>query len=128
MKCNALVTFVDKFSKMIHVAACKSSVTAEQMAQLFITSVVRHCGPHTLCKGHYKLRVPWDGEQNQTPVTATVNDSNAPVTVLRVGQHSQMGTGNQGIQGIGRSLCQIGGLGHKEIQTIAAQGNREQGN
>jgi hypothetical protein len=62
MYCNVIVTFLDRFSKMIHVAACKSSVTAEQMTQLFITSVVRHCGPHTLCKGHFKLRVPWDGE------------------------------------------------------------------
>jgi hypothetical protein len=38
---DAIVVFVDKLSKMTHIAACKTSVSAEQLAGVFIKEVFR---------------------------------------------------------------------------------------
>ena len=39
---NAILVFVDRLSKMIRIAACKQTVTAEETAQLFFDNVFRH--------------------------------------------------------------------------------------
>jgi hypothetical protein len=41
---DAIVVFVDKLSKMVHLAATKTAVTAPQLAEIFWTTVVRHHG------------------------------------------------------------------------------------
>jgi hypothetical protein len=41
---TGVVVWVDRFSKMIRVAPCKENITSEQMAQLFLTHVVRSHG------------------------------------------------------------------------------------
>ena len=38
---DAIVVFVDRLSKMVHFAACKSDVTAEQMATLLFDNVFK---------------------------------------------------------------------------------------
>jgi hypothetical protein len=38
---DAIVVFVDKLSKMTHIAACKTSVSAEELAGVFIKEVFR---------------------------------------------------------------------------------------
>ena len=41
---DAIVVFVDKLSKMVHLAATKTEVTAPQLAEIFWETVVRHHG------------------------------------------------------------------------------------
>ena len=41
---DAIVVFVDKLSKMVHLVATKTAVTAPQLAEIFWTTVVRHHG------------------------------------------------------------------------------------
>jgi hypothetical protein len=41
---DAIVVFVDKLSKMVHLVATKTEVTAPQLAQIFWETVVRHHG------------------------------------------------------------------------------------
>src|SRR6202012_868631 len=40
---DAIIVFVDKLSKMVHYAACKTAISAE-VAQIFFQQVVRHHG------------------------------------------------------------------------------------
>ena len=41
---DAIVVWVCKFSKLRHYAACKTAISAPQLAQLFLSTVVRHHG------------------------------------------------------------------------------------
>jgi RNase H-like domain found in reverse transcriptase/Reverse transcriptase (RNA-dependent DNA polymerase)/Integrase zinc binding domain/Retroviral aspartyl protease/Chromo (CHRromatin Organisation MOdifier) domain len=41
---DAIVVFVDKLSKMVHLVATKTTVTAPQLAEIFWSTVVRHHG------------------------------------------------------------------------------------
>ena len=41
---DAIVVFVDKFTKMVHYVATTTTVTAPQLAKLFVREVVRHHG------------------------------------------------------------------------------------
>jgi transposase InsO family protein len=41
---DAVVVFVDQLSKMVHVAACTKTVTAEQLAELLEQEVFKHHG------------------------------------------------------------------------------------
>jgi hypothetical protein len=41
---DAVAVFVDKLSKMVHFAACKTAISAEEFAELYIQHVVRHHG------------------------------------------------------------------------------------
>jgi len=41
---DAIVVFVDKLSKMVHLVATKTEVTAPQLAEIFWSTVVRHHG------------------------------------------------------------------------------------
>ena len=41
---DAIVVFVDKMSKMVHLVATKTEVTAPQLAEIFWSTVVRHHG------------------------------------------------------------------------------------
>jgi hypothetical protein len=41
---DAVVVFVDRLSKMVHVAACTKTVTAERLAELFEQEVFKHRG------------------------------------------------------------------------------------
>jgi hypothetical protein len=41
---DAVVVFVDRLSKMVHVAACTKTVTAERLAELFEQEVFKHHG------------------------------------------------------------------------------------
>lgn len=41
---DAIVVFVDKLTKMVHLVATKTEITAPQLAQIFWTTVVRHHG------------------------------------------------------------------------------------
>ena len=41
---DAILVFVDRLSKMVHLAACKKTITAQQTASLFIDCVFKHHG------------------------------------------------------------------------------------
>ena len=41
---DAIVVWVCKFSKLRHYAACKTTISAPQLAQLFLSTIVRHHG------------------------------------------------------------------------------------
>jgi hypothetical protein len=41
---DAVVVFIDRLSKMVHVAACTKTVTAERLAELFEQEVFKHHG------------------------------------------------------------------------------------
>ena len=41
---DAIVVFVDKFSKMVHYVATTTTVTAEELANIFLNNVVKHHG------------------------------------------------------------------------------------
>jgi hypothetical protein len=41
---DAIIVFVDKLSKMVHYAACKTTVTAPEVARIFFQQIVRHHG------------------------------------------------------------------------------------
>lgn len=41
---DAIVVFVDKLSKLVHIVPCKSNITAPQTAHLYLNHVVRHHG------------------------------------------------------------------------------------
>jgi hypothetical protein len=41
---DALAVFVDKLSKMTHIVPCRTTITAEQFAELYVSAVVRHHG------------------------------------------------------------------------------------
>ena len=46
---NSIVTFVDRLSKYVYFVACKHDITAEQLATVFIATVVaRHGLPRRL--------------------------------------------------------------------------------
>ena len=38
--CDAIATFVDRMSKYVYFVPCKSTISAEQLAQLFIMAMV----------------------------------------------------------------------------------------
>ena len=38
--CDAIVTFVDRMSKYVYFVPCKSMISAEELAQLFIATMV----------------------------------------------------------------------------------------
>ena len=42
--CDAIATFVDCMSKYIYFVPCKSTISAEELAQLFIATVVSRHG------------------------------------------------------------------------------------
>ena len=42
--CDAIATFVDCMSKYIYFVPCKSTISAEELAQLFIATVVSQHG------------------------------------------------------------------------------------
>ena len=44
---DAIAVFVDKLSKMTHIAPCKTSINATEFAQLYIDTVVKHHGMTT---------------------------------------------------------------------------------
>ena len=48
---TAIIVFVDKLTKMVHLAGCKNEVTAMEYAQIFIANSVFRL--HGLPKGHY---------------------------------------------------------------------------
>jgi hypothetical protein len=41
---TAIVVFVDRLSKMVHLAPCTDDVNAEQLADIFVAQVVAHIG------------------------------------------------------------------------------------
>jgi hypothetical protein len=41
---DAIIVFVDKYSKMVHYAPCKTAISAPEVAQIFFREVVRHHG------------------------------------------------------------------------------------
>ncbi len=41
---DAVVVFVDKLTKMCHIAPCKTTTTAEQFARIYLENVVKHHG------------------------------------------------------------------------------------
>lgn len=45
--CDAIATFVDRLTKMIHVAPIKTSITAEELADVFLCTVFKHHGMPT---------------------------------------------------------------------------------
>ena len=58
--CDAIATFVDCMSKYAYFVPCKSTVSAEELAQLFIATMVsRHGMPKRIisdCDGRYLSR------------------------------------------------------------------------
>ena len=42
--CDAIVTFVDRMSKYVYFVPCKHTISAEELAQLFIATVVSRHG------------------------------------------------------------------------------------
>ena len=51
--CNAVATFVDCMSKYVYFVPCKYTISAEQLAQLFIaTEVSRHGMPKRIISDH----------------------------------------------------------------------------
>ena len=41
---DAIIVFVDKLSKMVHYAPCKTAISAPEVAQIFFKQIVRHHG------------------------------------------------------------------------------------
>jgi len=41
---DAIVVWVDKFSKMVHYVPCRTTITAPELARLFLDTIVRHHG------------------------------------------------------------------------------------
>ena len=42
--CDAIATFVDRMSEYVYFVPCKSTISAEELAQLFIVTVVSRHG------------------------------------------------------------------------------------
>ena len=51
--CDAIATFVDRMSKFIYFAPCRSTISAEELAQLFIATVLSwHGMPKRIISDH----------------------------------------------------------------------------
>ncbi|GMF53872.1 unnamed protein product [Phytophthora fragariaefolia] len=93
---TGIVVFVDRFSKMVHLAAVPAEVTAKRMARLFVDMVFRHHGmpidivsdrdPHFTARFWQELcrhaRGPVNESTVSTPGVDTLNNNE---------QHTQAG-------------------------------------
>ena len=58
--CDAIATFVDRMSKYVYFVPCKSTISAEDLAQLFIATVVsRHGNPKRILSDRDGRYLSW---------------------------------------------------------------------
>ena len=101
---NAIIVFVDRFTKMVHLVPCKDTLNAEQFCQLFVANVIRlHGAPTSLISDRGSI---FAARFTQC-FTASVNCLQQFSTAFHPQTDGQTERANRVVEDVLRSYCDI---------------------